>query len=160
MQKTMKNDWNPGIWVLIWEYSVGAFKWIPTWQGRDAKNMENDWNPGIWVLIWEYSAGAFKWIPTWQGLDGFQKSLQPCALDESSLIISHFSAAVVIEMCSSSRYPTCPVNLLMLLISPPLLPLSRRTNSFGIQFLNLHPFNPLNQSLPCQPFKPLNCTPW
>ena len=35
MQKHLKNDWNPGIWVLIWEYSVTAIQWIPTWQGLD-----------------------------------------------------------------------------------------------------------------------------
>ena len=28
-----KNDWNPGKWVLIWEHSVRATQWIPTWQG-------------------------------------------------------------------------------------------------------------------------------
>ena len=22
--KKLKNDWNPGVWVLIWEYSAGA----------------------------------------------------------------------------------------------------------------------------------------
>ena len=33
MQKTLKNDWNPGIWVLIWKYSARAYQWIPTWQG-------------------------------------------------------------------------------------------------------------------------------
>ena len=32
-QKPWKNDWNPGIWVLIWEYSVRAIQWIPTWHG-------------------------------------------------------------------------------------------------------------------------------
>ena len=26
---------NPGIWVLIWEYSVRAIQWIPTWPGLD-----------------------------------------------------------------------------------------------------------------------------
>ena len=31
--KNLKNDWNTGIWVLIWEYSVRAIQWIPTWQG-------------------------------------------------------------------------------------------------------------------------------
>ena len=30
-----ENGWNPGIWVLIWEYSTRAFQWIPTWQGLD-----------------------------------------------------------------------------------------------------------------------------
>ena len=40
--------------------------------------------PDIRVLIWEYWARAFQWISTWQGLDGFQKSLRPCALDQSS----------------------------------------------------------------------------
>ena len=49
------------------------------------KKPEKDWNPGIWVFIWDYSVRASKWIPTWQGLDGKQKSLHPCALDESSL---------------------------------------------------------------------------
>ena len=33
--KNLKNYWNPGIWVPIWEYSVRAFRWIPTWQGLD-----------------------------------------------------------------------------------------------------------------------------
>ena len=27
----LRNNWNLGIWVLIWEYS--AIQWIPTWQG-------------------------------------------------------------------------------------------------------------------------------
>ena len=49
------------------------------------KKHENDWNPGSWVLISAYSVRAFQWLPTWQGLDGFQKSLHPCALDESNL---------------------------------------------------------------------------
>ena len=31
--KILKND--PGIWVLIWEYSTRAFQWIPTLQGLD-----------------------------------------------------------------------------------------------------------------------------
>ena len=31
--KKLKNDWNPGKWVLIWEYSERAFQWVPTWQG-------------------------------------------------------------------------------------------------------------------------------
>ena len=30
-----KNDWNPGTWVLIWEYSARAIQWIPAWQGLD-----------------------------------------------------------------------------------------------------------------------------
>ena len=30
-----ENDWNPGTWVLIWEYSMRAIQWIPTWQGLD-----------------------------------------------------------------------------------------------------------------------------
>ena len=33
--KILKNHWNPGKWVLIWEYSVRAIKWVPTWQGLD-----------------------------------------------------------------------------------------------------------------------------
>ena len=35
MQKNIKNDWNPGTWVLIWENSTRAIQWIPTWQGLD-----------------------------------------------------------------------------------------------------------------------------
>ena len=31
--KNLKNDWNPDIWVLIWEYTVRAFQTKPTWQG-------------------------------------------------------------------------------------------------------------------------------
>ena len=33
--KILKNHWNPGKWVLIWEYSVRAIQWVPTWQGLD-----------------------------------------------------------------------------------------------------------------------------
>ena len=33
--KELKNDWNSGKWVLIWEYSARAIQWIPTWQGFD-----------------------------------------------------------------------------------------------------------------------------
>ena len=35
MMQHRKNDWNPGKWVLTWEYSARAFIWIPTWQGLD-----------------------------------------------------------------------------------------------------------------------------
>ena len=31
--KNLENDWNPGTWVLIWEFSVRAFQWILTLQG-------------------------------------------------------------------------------------------------------------------------------
>ena len=34
-RKKLRNDWNRGIWVLIWEYSVWAIHWIPTWQSLD-----------------------------------------------------------------------------------------------------------------------------
>ena len=33
--KILKNRWNPGLWVLIWKYSVAAIQWVPTWQGLD-----------------------------------------------------------------------------------------------------------------------------
>ena len=33
--KKPENDWNPGKWVLIWEYSTRAIQWIPIWQGLD-----------------------------------------------------------------------------------------------------------------------------
>ena len=31
----LKNHWNPGKWVLIWEHSVRPIQWVPTWQGLD-----------------------------------------------------------------------------------------------------------------------------
>ena len=34
-KKQLRNDWNPGILVLIWKYSARAIQWIPTWQGLD-----------------------------------------------------------------------------------------------------------------------------
>ena len=34
-KKNTINDWSPGIWVLIWEYSASAIQWIPTWPGLD-----------------------------------------------------------------------------------------------------------------------------
>ena len=33
--KILKNHWNQGIRVLIWESSVRAVQWVPTWQGLD-----------------------------------------------------------------------------------------------------------------------------
>ena len=33
--KKLKNYWNSGKWVLIWEYSARAFPWVPTWQSLD-----------------------------------------------------------------------------------------------------------------------------
>ena len=33
--QNLKNDWNPGIWVLIWEYLARAIQRIPTRQGLD-----------------------------------------------------------------------------------------------------------------------------
>ena len=35
LQKKLKNDWNPGMLVLIWEYLSIAIQWIQTWQGLD-----------------------------------------------------------------------------------------------------------------------------
>ena len=60
------------------------------------KNLKNDWNPCTWVLIWECSARYIEWIPTCQGLDCYQKSLRPCALDESSLSIGRVNARFTI----------------------------------------------------------------
>ena len=28
MQKTLRNDWSPDTWVLIWEYSPSAIRWM------------------------------------------------------------------------------------------------------------------------------------
>ena len=33
--KIQKNHWNPGSWVLIWEYSMRAIQRVPTRQGLD-----------------------------------------------------------------------------------------------------------------------------
>ena len=33
--QNLENDWNPGIWILLWESSVRASQWIPIWQGLD-----------------------------------------------------------------------------------------------------------------------------
>ena len=33
--KNLRNDWNPGKWVLIWEYSWRTIQWIPIRQGLD-----------------------------------------------------------------------------------------------------------------------------
>ena len=34
-EKNLEIDWNPGIWLLIWESSAKGLKWIPKWQGLD-----------------------------------------------------------------------------------------------------------------------------
>ena len=60
--------------------------------------MQKTWkitkNPGKWVLIGEYSVRAIQWIPTLQSYDDFQKSLCPCALDQSSLSIGRVNLIV------------------------------------------------------------------
>ena len=33
--KKSENDWKPGKWVIIWEYSERPIQWTPTWQGLD-----------------------------------------------------------------------------------------------------------------------------
>ena len=38
-KKKLENDWNPGTWVLIWEYSPKAIQWIPAQQGLDGLNL-------------------------------------------------------------------------------------------------------------------------
>ena len=35
MQKNLKNDWNPGTYVLLYEYSARAIQWIPLQQGSE-----------------------------------------------------------------------------------------------------------------------------
>ena len=76
------------------------------------KKLKNDWNPGKWVLIWEGSGRAVQWIPTWQGLDGFQRSLHPSALGESSLSIGRVKTNL---FAPQSYWPTkCisfPINI-------------------------------------------------
>ena len=61
------------------------------------KNPPKWWEPWHMVLIWEYSARAFQLIPTWQGLDVFQKSLRPCAFDESSLSTTRVNLLMLLE---------------------------------------------------------------
>ena len=73
--KFARNAWPLCCWWLIWPIQ------------NDAKKLKNDWTPGTLVLIWEYSSRAIQWIPTWHALDGFQKSLHPYDLIESSLSI-------------------------------------------------------------------------
>ena len=53
--KDLKNDWNPGTWVLIWEYSARAIQWIPTRQGLDGflKNV-------LVLVLWTKVASALK----------------------------------------------------------------------------------------------------
>ena len=66
--KNLKNGWNPGTWVLIWEYSGTAILLIPTWQGLDVfqKNNSLDLSSlSIWKVqflvgiydIFDYSLG-------------------------------------------------------------------------------------------------------
>ena len=33
--KNLKTNWNPGTWVLVWEFSARVIQWIPIWQGLD-----------------------------------------------------------------------------------------------------------------------------
>ena len=60
-KKELKNDWNPGIWILIWEYSARAIQWIPTWQGIEGFQK-------FYVL--------FLWTKMASALEGFNRLIQ------------------------------------------------------------------------------------
>ena len=53
-KKWLKNDWNPGTWELIWEYSARPIQWIPTWQGLDG------FQKSFVLLLWMKVAVAFE----------------------------------------------------------------------------------------------------
>ena len=52
--RNLKNDWNLGIWVLIWKYSGWAVLWIPAWHGPDdfQKRCLKTWTPEEWLKPW------------------------------------------------------------------------------------------------------------
>ena len=92
--KSTLNEYNGTIWYCLkwcrYQYWYLITLSIPVANLPNTKLInkhENEWNPGTWILIWECSERAIQWIPTWQGSDDFQRSLLPCALDESSLSI-------------------------------------------------------------------------
>ena len=71
-QKSLKIDWNPGTWVLIWEYSARAFQWIPTWHGLDVfqKSLrscaldESSLSIGRMKIWWALTSGLLMISPT------------------------------------------------------------------------------------------------
>ena len=80
--KKLKNDWNPGIWVLIWEYLVRAIQWIPIWQGLNI--FQKSLCP--WALYEiSLSIGRFKPAPTWLGLKDMSKIVCSFGLLQASL---------------------------------------------------------------------------
>ena len=65
MMQNLKNDWNLGIWVLIWEYSARTFQWIPTWQRLDG----NLCVLVLWTKVASASEGLLMLnLPCWNGL--------------------------------------------------------------------------------------------
>ena len=48
-KKTLKNDWNPVKWVLIWEFHARAIQWIQIWQGLDSFQRKS--RPSVLVLL-------------------------------------------------------------------------------------------------------------
>ena len=81
--KNLKNDWNSGTWVLIWEYSVRAIYWLPIWQGlggfqksfsilvlwmKEAFALEGSTLIYCWWLIClnqNYAKKAEQWLKPW-----------------------------------------------------------------------------------------------
>ena len=61
----MKNDWNPGTLVLIWECSVRAIRWIWKWLGLGG------FQKSLWFLVlWTKVASALEglksfFLPEW-----------------------------------------------------------------------------------------------
>ena len=53
-----ENDWNPSKWVLMWEYSVRAIQWIPTWKGL---GFQKYLGPDAWDES-SCSIGMVKWL--------------------------------------------------------------------------------------------------
>ena len=75
-----KKYWNPGIWVLIWEYSARPIQWVPTQQSLDgfqkslhscALNISSliigSVNPVMLVFIGKLSLSTIRWVPICHG---------------------------------------------------------------------------------------------
>ena len=106
-----ENDWNPGKLLLIWEHSVRAIHWIPTWQGLDgfqkvlhpcALDKSNLSIPMLRPLLPKAQGHKYFWKPFkpchdgihWKALAEFSQMRPMCqGFSDFSGLLHHFVSA-------------------------------------------------------------------
>ena len=116
--KNLKNYWNPGTWLLIWQYSVRAFQLIPTgsWPGNLKMPVQNS-NSKIFpcpdlatyllqILTSTYQLCSIVYCVKKDSLH-FSHALEDCLLEKYLIITpkrSYWKFSIEIFACPKRRF--------------------------------------------------------